>query len=253
MSDLARLLEVLRDAATRGDDLGIALRECGLPGAAQAAERLAAGASLPDALAGLVPARITMLLAGGLPPLATVTTLLADEAWRAAERRRMLTDHLAYPLTSVALITLMAIVVAKVVPHNSWYAPLASSAWAVPPALFAVVMMYAPWAPRSWRLPGSGWAAHLDLASRWSRAALAVHWRLTEAQTLHLLGTDLNGLTTVLGAPDAERHCTLLATWHRRAALRRLTYTATIAAALVLAAGGGVVLGAARLWTATAI
>ena len=250
MSDAARVLEVLRDAAARGDDLVAALRSCGLSGAARAADRLAAGATLPAAVAGLVPARTAVLLAGGIPPLATVAALLADEAWRQAERRRLVVDHLAYPLACVVLLAAMAIVLARVVPSGPWYAPLASAAWCVPPALFAALMMVAPWTPRAWRLPGSGWAAHLDHASRWARAALAVHWRLTEAQALRLLGTDLDGLTAVLGAADAERHCRMLADWHRRAALRRLALTAYAAAALVLAAGGGVVLGAARMWTA---
>ncbi len=49
---------------------------------------------------------------------------------------------------------------------------------------------------------------------------------------------------------DAERHCRMLAGWYRRAALPRLALTAFAVAALVLAAGGGVVLGAARMWTA---
>ncbi len=250
MSDPARILEVLRDAAARGDDLSVALRACGLPGAGTAADRLAAGATLPEAVAGLVPARMATLLAGGIPPLATVAALLADEAWRHAERRRMMIDHLAYPVTCVALIALMAVVTAHVLPHGQWYAPLVSAAWAVPPAALALLMLIAPWTPRAWHLPGSGWAAHLDHASRWARAALAVHWRLTEAQALLLLGTDLNGLGAVLGSPDAERHCRLLADWHRRAARRRLTLTALITAALILASGGGIVLGTARLWTA---
>src|SRR5271156_4849247 len=88
MSDVARVLEVLRDTSSRGEDLVAALRACGLPGANQAGDRLAAGATLPQAVAGLVPPRTAALLAGGIPPLATVAALLADEAWRAAERRR---------------------------------------------------------------------------------------------------------------------------------------------------------------------
>jgi len=112
------------------------------------------------------------------------------------------------------------------------------------------LILLAPWAPRRWRLPGSAWAAHLDLAGKWSRAALAVQWRLTEAQALALLGADLSGLASVLGLPDSESHCRMLAEWHRRAARRRLAFTAYGTAALILATGGGVVLGAARMWTA---
>jgi hypothetical protein len=253
MSDVARVLEVLRDAAARGDDLVVALRDCGLPGAHAAAERLATGASLPQAVAGLVPPLLAVLLAGGIPPLATVAALLADEAWRQAERRRLMVDHLAYPLASMAMIAAMAAILARVVPQGPWYGPLASSAWALPPALLALLLMAAPWLPRAWKLPGSGWAAQLDQAGRWARAALAVRWRLTEAQALRLLGADLEGLAAVLGAPDAERHCRLLADWHRQAARRRLLVTAVMAAGLVLAAGGGVVLGAARMWTAAAV
>ncbi len=234
MSDAARLLEMLRDAAMRGDDLAAALRACGLPDAERAAERLAVGATLPEAVTGLVPPRTAALLAGGIPPLATVAALLADEAWRSAERRRLVSDHVAYPLASVTMVAIMALVLAHVLPHGQWYAPLASSAWAVPPVLLATLMMAAPWLPRAWHAPGSGWAAHLDQGGRWARAALAVQWRLT----------------AVLGAPDAERHCRMLSDWHRRAARRRLVFTAATAAALILAAGGGVVLGAARMWTA---
>jgi hypothetical protein len=182
--------------------------------------------------------------------LATVAALLADEAWREAERRRLMADHLSYPLACVVLIIVMAVVLAHVLPHGAWYAPVLSAGWSVPPAVLAVLMVAAPWLPRSWRLPGSGWAAQLDQAGRWARAALAVHWRLTEAQALTLLGTDLSGLTAVLGTTDAERHCRMLADWHRRSAKRRLIFTAMIAAALVLATGGGVVLGTARMWTA---
>lgn len=253
MSDVARVLEVLRDAAGRGEDLVVALRDCGLPGAARASDRLAGGATLPEAVAGLVPVHLAALLNGGLPPLATVAALLADEAWRQAERRRMIVDHLAYPLTSVAMIAGIAVVLARVVPQGPWYGPLASSAWALPPALVALLVLAAPWLPRAWKLPGSGWAAQLDQASRWARAALAVRWRLTEAQALRLLGADLEGLAAVLGAPDAERHCRMLADWHRQAARRRLLVTAIAAAGLVLAAGGGVVLGAARMWTAAPV
>ena len=250
MSDTARLLEVVRDAAVRGDDLVAALRGCGLPGATVAADRLAAGATLPAAVAGLIPARTAVLLAGGIPPLATVAALLADEAWRQAARRRMVIDHLAYPLACVVLLMFMAITLTWFLPHSLWYAPLVSAGWSLPPAFLALVVMAAPWLPRSWHLPGSGWAAHLDHASRWTRAALAVQWRLTEAQALRLLGTNLEGLASVLGSADAERHCRMLADWHRQAALRRLTFTAILSATLVLAAGGGVVLGAARMWTA---
>ena len=250
MSDTARVLEVVRDAALRGDDLAAALRSCGLPGAAHAAERLAAGETLTAAVAGLIPPRTAALLSGGIPPLATVAALLADEAWRTAERRRLVVNHLAYPVASAVMVTGIAIVLARLMPHGPWYAPLASSAWALPPAVLALLVVVAPWTPRAWRLPGSGWATHLDHAGRWARAALAVHWRLTEAQALRLLGTDLSGLTAVLGTPDAETHCRMLADWHRRAAHRRLALSAYAAAALVLAAGGGVVLGAARMWTA---
>lgn len=253
MSDQAQVLEVLRDASARGDDLVLALRTCGLPRAERAADRLAAGATLPEALAGLVPPRTAMLLAGGIPPLATVAALLADEAWRQSERRRLVADHLAYPLASIAMVTIMAVMVARVLPHGAWYAPLMSAAWAIPPVVLALLLMCAPWMPRAWRLPGSGWALHLDQAGHWARAALAVRWRLTEAQALRLLGTDLTGVAPVLGTPDAERHCRMLADWHRRSAYRRLALTAYVVAALVLAAGGGIVLGAARLWTAAPV
>jgi hypothetical protein len=118
-----------------------------------------------------------------------------------------------------------------------------SAGWAVLPAGFALLLMIAPMAPRRWRLPGSGWAAQWDLAGRWARAALALRWRLTEAQAVDLLGADLAGMGAVLGIADGEEHCRMLAEWHRRAARRRLAVTAWATAALILAAGGGIVLG----------
>lgn len=253
MSDVARLLEVLRDTALRGDDLVAALRSCGLPGADAAAQRLADGATLPVAVVGLVPPRLSALLAGGIPPLATVAAVLADEAWREAERRRMVADHLAYPVASCLVIGVLALAIRWGAPAGPWYGSLASMGWAVPPLLLALMIAAAPWMPHTWPIPGSAWIRHLDLASRWSRAALAVRWRLTEAQASRLLGVDLMPLSGVLGSPSAEDHCRMLAGWHRRAAQRRLALTAYLAAALVLAAGGGLVLGTLRMWTGTSV
>lgn len=253
MSDIARIFEVIRDAASRGDDLATALRASGLPGAERAADRLLAGATLPAALIGLVPPRLAECLAGGLPPLATVATLLADEAWRQAERRRLLADHLAYPLASCALVLILGWITRTQLPPSPWYTSLVSLLWAGPPALLALIIALAPWLPRAWHLPGSGWIRHLDNSARWSRAALAVRWRLTEAQALHLLGTDLEPLAAVLGSPGADDHCRMLADWHRRAARRRLTLTAFLAAALILLAGGGLVLGSFRMWAGFAM
>jgi len=196
-----------------------------------------------------VPPRLASLLAGGTPPLATVATLLADEAWRSATRRRLLVDHLSYPLAALAMVVGLAVALALTVPVGLWYAPVASSGWAALPAALVVLLIVAPWLPSGWRLPGSGWARHLDLAGRWARAALVVRWRLTEAQAATLLGIDLSGFGAALGATDAEVHCRRLADWHRDAAARRLGWTALVLAALILAIGGGVVLGAARMWT----
>lgn len=249
MSDAARLLESIRDAAGRGDDLAAALRQSGVPGGVRAADRLDAGMDLPAAVAGLVPPRLAVLLGGTLPPLATLAALCADEAWRAAERRRLVAHHLAYPLASCALVAVIAVALARLLPPGPWYGPLASSSVALPPALLALLVAAAPWLPRSWHLPGSGWIRHLDLAERWARAGLAVRWRLTEAQARAILGVDLDGFGGVLGQRGAEAHCATLARWHQRSALRRLAWTARIAAALMLAAGGGLVLGAARMWS----
>jgi hypothetical protein len=253
MSDAAHLLEVLRDAAGRGEDLAVALRSSGLPGSERAAERLVAGATLPQAVADLIPARLASLLAGGVPPLSTVCALLADEAWRQTERRHMVVDHLAYPLASCCVIGILALVIQRVLPAGAWYGSAISLGWVLPPALGAVLLGVAPWTPRRWRLPGSSWAWHLDLASRWARAALALHWRLTEEQALRLLGVDLAPMAVVLGTPGAEEHCRMLADWHRRAARRHLTITAYLAAALVLVAGGALVLNSMRMWMATPV
>jgi hypothetical protein len=104
----------------------------------------------------------------------------------------------------------------------------------------------APWLPPTWRVPGSGWPRHLDLAEPWSRAAVAVHSRLTEEQARSLLGVDLAALGSVLAAADVAEHAPMLAEWHLRAARRRLGMTAYAAAALILAVGGTVVLATSR-------
>ncbi len=191
MSDVARVLEVLRDASIRGEDLAAALRGCGLPGADRAGDRLAAGTTLTEAVAGRSAAApiADPSLAAAIPPAGHLAH--SDRAWRDAERRRLMADHLAYPLACVLLLAVMAIVLAHILPHGPWYAPVLSAGWSVPPAVLAMLMVAAPWLPRAWRIPGSGWAAHLDRAGRWARAALAVHWRLTDAQAVTLLGTDL--------------------------------------------------------------
>lgn len=249
MSDAARLLEVMAVAAQRGDDLAASLRDSGLPGAITAAARLEQGATLPEAVVGILPPATAELLGGSIPPLATVATLLADEAWRRAERRRLVWGHLGYPLAASLIVGLGAVVLNAVLPAGRWYAPQASLAWSVLPALAALLLTVSPWLPRSWHLPGSGWARHLDLAARWARAGLAARWRLTEAQAQRLLGVDLAPMSTLLGLPEAAAHCRMLAEWHRRAAWRRLGLTARCAAGLLLLAGGGVVLASARLWS----
>lgn len=247
MSTAARLLEVVRDAAERHEDLPAALRASGLPGAAIAADRLAAGATLPAAVAGLVPPRLALLLDGGIPPLATVAALLADEAWREHERRRIVADHIGYPIASLVLVIGLAVAIAVIMPRPVWTMRMPPIAWALLPALAAAMLAWAPHAPRRWHIPGSGWARHLDLASRWARAALAVRWRLTEADAQRLLGVDLEPLAAVLGTPGAEAHCRLLAGWHQARARRRMALTARLAAGLILATGGALVLASARL------
>lgn len=250
MSLHARILDVVRDAAARGDDLAVALRASGLPGTAVAADRLAAGATVPEALAGLLPPRLAALLAGGLPPLATVAALLADEAWRRDERRRLVVVHLAYPVVSCLVVAGLALLLARCSPPGPLYGPIMGMRLALPPAALAVLLLVAPWLPRSWRLPGSGWARHLDLAVRWARAGLAVRWRLTEAQALAILGADLTPFSPVLGQPGAADHCARLAAWHLAAARWRLTWMAVILSGLILAVGGGIVLGSLRIWLA---
>lgn len=248
MSDAARLLDVIAAAAQRGEDLAAALRACGLPGAAAAAERLQAGASVPQAVTGLLPPATAALLGGALPPLGTVAALLADEAWRALERRRLVCGHVAYPLAAGVLVAVGAVLLARLLPPGPYYAPVVAPGWAVAPAALAALLLAAPWLPRAWRLPGAGWVAHLDRAERWARAGLAARWRLSEAQAQQLLGVDLAPFAALLGTPGADEHCRRLAEWHRRAAWRRLAVTARAAAAALLLAGGGLVLASIRVW-----
>jgi len=247
MSDPATIFSILRDAAQRGEDLGIALERNAVPGSDRVRERLAAGACLPEALAGLVPERLMRLLAGGVPSLAMVCALLADAEVRRAERRRLLSQHLAYPMASLTVLALLALVVARI-PTSPGYGHLVPFGLIAIPGVLALVIGLGPCFPRTWRVPGSGWLRHLDLGQRWSRAALAVDWRLTEAQAQTLLDVDLTACGAALGAPMAVEHCRQLAQWHLQAARRHLLLTAWISASLILLVGGAVVLGSARMW-----
>jgi hypothetical protein len=248
MSDHALLLEVVRDASARGNDVSAALRTCGLPRMSAVADRLDAGQTLPQALAGILPARLATLLVGGIPPLTTVAAILADEEWRRGERRRLVINLVAYPLASLATVGIIALCLLRFAPAGPWYGTLVAMRWAFVPAALAMLIVLAPWLPRILHMPGSGWSRHLDAASRWARAGLSAHWRLTEDQAVRLLGVDLQPMATILGSPGASDHCRMLAEWHRRAAHRSLLATAFLAASLVLATGGGVVLGSARMW-----
>jgi len=160
--------------------------------------------------------------------------------------------HLAYPLASCAVVATLAAVVVRLLPPGPFYGQVFAMRWGLVPAGLALLLAVAPWLPRAWHLPGSGWARHLDLAGRWVRAGMAVRWSLTEAQALAILGTDLAPFAPVLGRSGAADHCARLAAWHMGAARRRLTATAATVAVLVLAAGGGIVLGSLRLWLGAA-
>ncbi len=247
MTDVADILMVLREAAQRGEDLAAALERSAVPGWTVVRDRLAGGASLPAALGSLVPERLTRLLEGGVPSLAMVCALLADGEARRAQRRRLLVQHLAYPLASLTVLAVLAMVMHRI-PLPQGYGHLVPlGAIAIPGVLVLMVGM-APWWPRAWRIPGSGWVRHLELGERWSRAAMAVEWRLTEAQARTLLEVDLAACGGSLGTPLAVTHCQMLAQWHLRAARRQLLLTASASAALILMMGGAVILASARMF-----
>jgi hypothetical protein len=242
------LLRVIAEAATRHEDLTEALDASGLPGAAIAAARLRAGADVPTAITGLVPARLAEMLDGGSPPLAVRANLAADASARRDQRRRLIAAHLAYPVAALAVVATLAIVTHRITPFRAWYTESVSLAWAALPAALAVLLMASPWLPDRWRLPGSGWIRHLCLADTWARAALAAQWRLTEAEARRLLGVDLEPLGRALGGVDADDHCRRLAQWHLDQASSRLAWTVRGMVVLILATGGAIVLASLRIW-----
>ncbi len=253
MTPTIHLLEVIRDAAGRGEDLVQALRRSHVAGAELVADRLATGMAVPTALAGLVPPQIALVLRGEQPPLAVTAAVLIDDLIRAVERRRILMAYVAYPIGSLILLGCIAVVLAERLPASTAYAPIVSGWWIAPPAALAILLSIAPALRRVWRLPGSGWARHLDQASRWSRAALVVQWRLTEAQARQVLDLDPTAFSTALAMPGAEAHCRLIAAWHAATALRRMRLTAWTLSLLILLCGGAVVASSVRLWTAAGL
>ena len=241
----APLLEAVAEAARQGRPLPEALRLTNLPGAHTVADRLEAGETLPQALAGLVPADLARVLQGSTPPLEVLASLAAAEAWRRAERRRQLSQHLSQPLASLVVVVLLAVALTTYLPPNTGYGTIASPWWALLPAVAALLVATGPWHRRG---PGAAWWRSWCQAERWARAGLAVRWRLTEAQAQDLLGQDLAGFGGLLGEPGAADHCALMARWHQQAAERRLAWTARAVAGLILLTGGAVVLASVRIW-----
>lgn len=249
MSTRTDLLDVLRCASARGDDLASALDLSGLPGSAEAAAALREGKNLAVALAGLLPPRLAEALAAPAPPLPVLAALALSEAQRDDARRRMLAEQLSYPLASLFLVGLLALVVHLLLPPAPGYGRAFALGWLALPASVTMVLAAAPFLPRHWRLPGSGWCRHLDAAGRWARAGLVREWRLTEAEAHRLLNLDCAPYQAALAAPEATTHCRTLAVWHRHRAELRLFLTARLAAAAILACGGALVLASLRIWT----
>lgn len=239
------LLEAIAEAAREGRPLAQTLEASPLPGARVVAERLAHGQSLLEALAGLVPPDLARLLQGGTPPLAVLASVAAAEAWRRAERRRVLSHHLAQPLATLGILLGLTVALVVLLPPQGPYQSVVSPGWMAIPACLAVLIATGPW--HRWG-PGAAWWTSWTRAERWARAGLAVRWRLTEAQAQDLLGEDLAGFAGVLNSSGAEAHCHLMAQWHQQAAERRLAWTARALAALILATGGALVLANLRIW-----
>lgn len=242
-------LRFLADTADRSQDLPAALRTSELAGAETVADRLAAGADMESALAGVLPPHLLIHLLSGHLPLAVTAPMLLDEEIRRGDDRQQLATHLGYPLASLVVVGMLALVIGLADPPDTHYAGVASAWWCLVPAILAAVVLVAPWMPGHWRLPGGGWARHQRLARTWARASLALRFRITEAQAQQVLGVDLAALGPVLAAPHAVEHCTTLATWHRQRSQRLLAWTARIAAALILAIGGALVLASMPMWT----
>ncbi len=244
-ADLIALLRLIGESAARREDLITTLGADSTPGAATVAAALARGETVAQALAGIAPSHVRHLLVGPRPPLERAALLAADELEDRRLRRGTWRDHLAQPLLSSTIVLIAATIVVRTLhPTVAW--PWLAAA--VPGAIVISSALILPWCGEAIasRVTILGtWSYHLRRASLYARAALAVRWRMTEAEIATLLGADLARLAPALGKADAEEHCLRLADHHRDAAASHARMLGHILAAALLSMAGAVILAVA--------
>ncbi|MDA3963283.1 MAG: hypothetical protein PF961_21060 [Planctomycetota bacterium] len=229
------VLERIAELAQRQEPLAPGLRDCGIPGAERVAERLDAGASVSDALAGLCDVRTRHLLGGEGGSLAEKALLAATELRLRVEGRYQAVAALAYPLSCVLAMVVAAIVVA--VNFGLGY----GAPWmlAAVPAAALVALAVVPLPRLPMLRPLSAWRVHARSAARFARAELAARWQLNEERIHTLFGNELDSVLPTLAMDGAAERCADLADWHRDAALRSARRSAQlIALACYFAAAG---------------
>lgn len=244
-ADLIALLRVIAESAARREDLILSLGASSTPGAATVAAALTRGETVAQALAGIAPREVLRLLAGPRPPLERAALLAADELEARRLRRGTWRDHLAQPLISSAIVLITATVVIRA------YHPTVAWPWlcaAIPGFVVIALALTLPWCDEAiaCRVTILGtWSYHLRRSSLYTRAALAVRWRMTEADIGSLLGADLTRIAPALANADAEEHCVRLADFHRDAAAGQARLLSRLLAGAVLSVAGAVMLAVA--------
>lgn len=236
------VLRTIAASAASGQPLPPALRELGSPLARTVADRLDAGATLPEAFAGALGPELADLLAGPRPGTAEAALLAAEWLRQRRADRVDAIARLTHPLCGLLLV-------AAAVAVTACYGPAPQAGWLAAGGVLlsgVVLLLCAEAVGLSARLPHlAAVRLHARLASAYERAALVARWRLPEERLIPLLGDDLPRLAATLADAGAEPHCRRLAAYHREAgqrARRRLWWTVM---ALGYLAGGCLLLAAA--------
>ncbi len=232
------LLRCIAELAAERRPLPEGLRASGIPGAAEVADALAAGADLEAAMSAVVPRAVAAQLVHA-SDLVAAAALAADELELRRERRDQMLSVLSYPALCAVALALMSWGLHAwwdVDPSTRWLL------WALPlPLLLALAALLLP---ACWPLgPLTDWRRHAAAAGRYARAALVVRWRLEEAVAVDLLGCDLQRLLPLLGSPEAEGACIRLRRYHLRAGRRSLKRLALLLACALYIAAGAITLG----------
>jgi hypothetical protein len=237
-------LRVIAAAAEQRRPLPAALRSQAGRIGAELADALERGEELPSAFASMLPESLRAALRGPRPPLAHAAFFAAEQLRLQRASRLAWLDVITHPV-----LTLIGVAGAAGVLVYAFHFALA---WQWLLVVLGILLLggVIVGLSRSGRLmpvlPSlASWGHHARQAHRFERAALVARWRLSEAELVPLLGSDLTALSGVLAHPDAEGHCRRLAKYHGASCLRagrRLSWTL---AALIYLAAGSLLLSAA--------